>query len=167
MVVISIDVPQRSWYATVAKYLHETVNVLLVVVMRIPKHSRIRYIRLGTSFVGSIQGWKFDRVSGKENWKVVEYGVLVSLLCEQLQSPTSYISHGFRCTFLPSQSRQTGKCFYLFPDATEEGRGGNVRYVVSYFKFTPCSCYLRMNDSLEYPLTLKMGQLHKKLSILE
>jgi hypothetical protein len=67
MVSKAIDVTKRSWDTPRAEELHETVSALLVVVMKIPKHARIRHSSLWVALVGSIQRRKLGGITDEED----------------------------------------------------------------------------------------------------
>ena len=94
MISVSVDVADRLWNTSCTKELHQAVNAFLVVIVKVPEAVWVWNVGLRIALVGSVEGRKLDRIADEEDWQIVKHKVLVSLLCEQLQSPASDITDG-------------------------------------------------------------------------
>jgi hypothetical protein len=90
----AIDVPQRRRNTTLSKEVHQSMDTLRVVQMKVPKHSVIRNISLGMSFMTAIHGRKLDRISDEEHGQIVEDKVLDTLFGVEFGSPAANITDG-------------------------------------------------------------------------
>lgn len=96
----TINVAKRRWDSTLTKQMHQRMDALWVVDVKIPKHSVVGHICLWVSFMGAIHGGKLDRVPNKEYWKIVENKVLNTFLSIKLGRPATDITNCIAGTFL-------------------------------------------------------------------
>lgn len=112
----SIDVPQRSRYASLTDEVHQCVNPFRIVDVVIPEHIVVRYEGPRMPFVASIHAGKLDRISNEEDRQIVEDEVLIAIFREELHRPSAHISHSVAGTFLTGYRRDASQHFSLLPD---------------------------------------------------
>lgn len=111
----SIDMSQRCGYTPCPKKMHQSVNALRVVQMKIPKHGVVGNISSGMSLVAPVHGWELDWITNEENGQVIEDEVLDAILGVKFGGPAANIANRIAGSLLPSNSRNSGEDFGLFP----------------------------------------------------
>ena len=89
----AINVSQGSRNTTRSKQVHQSVNPLGVVHVKVPKHGVVWHIGLRMSLVTAVHGRKLDRVTDEEDRKVVEDKVLDTILGIKLCRPASNVAN--------------------------------------------------------------------------
>lgn len=139
----------------------------------------------GMTLVRSVNRGEFDWVSDEEHrlenfsthttstWRTesatynaVEDKVLVALFSEDLHRPAPHIPNSLGCASLRSHSGDTHKNFGLFANPIEESSRSDIRIVVSYFKFAPCTNGRSMHGTLGNALPTEVGQSLDELGVL-
>lgn len=96
----TIDVSQRRRNATLSKEVHQGMNTLRVVQMKVPEHGIIRNIRLGMSLVTAVHGRKLDRISDEEHGQIIKDKVLDTLFSVEFGRPAANITDSIAGSFL-------------------------------------------------------------------
>lgn len=181
----AIDVPQGSWDTTRSKQVHQSVNTLRVVFVKVPEHGVIRNIGLRVSLVASIHGRKLDRVPDEEDRKVIEDEILDTLLSIKLCCPTSNISNCIAGSLFTTDCGDASQNLGFLSNASEKVCIGQIRDVFEDFKLAkgtsslcvhapvkenePCTCVVAMK--LLLPLwnafTCKMSEDFDSIGIAQ
>lgn len=88
-----IYVSQRKRNTSLTKKMHQSMDSLWVVKMKVPEHSIVGYIGLWVSFMAPIHRWKFDRIPDEKYWEVIEDKVLNTFLGIKFSCPASNIAN--------------------------------------------------------------------------
>lgn len=100
----AVDVFDRLGNTSPSKKVHEGVDPLWVVLVKIPKHGIIWDVGSGVSLMAAVHRRKFDGISDEEHRKIVEDEVLNTLLRVKLGCPSSHIANSIARTFFPTNS---------------------------------------------------------------
>lgn len=115
--------------------MHESVDSLGVILVKVPKHGVIRYICLGMSLVAPIHGGEFNGIPDEEDGQIVEYKVLHALLGIKLCGPAPNIANGVTRSFFSTNGRDAGQDWRLLANSSEELGIGQIRYILENFEF--------------------------------
>lgn len=130
----AIDVPQRSRDSAWPKQVHQSMDALGVVLVKVPKHGVIRTIGLRVPLVAAVHGRELDRVPDEEDGKVIKDKVLDTLLGIELCCPAAHIANGVAGPFFAADCRDASEELGFLADASEEICIGEVRYILEDFK---------------------------------
>ena len=137
MYTITIDMPQARGDASLPKEMHQRMDPLLIIHMKVPKHVRVRNIRTGVLLMAPVHRRKLNRIPDKKHGKIIAYEVLVPLLRKKLERPPTDVAHGIARTLLPRHRRYTRQHRRLPADLGEEVRVREVGDVVRDLKLAP------------------------------
>jgi hypothetical protein len=113
----AVYVPQRSRNASLSKQMHQSMNALWVINMKVPKHGIIRNIRLRMTLVAPVHGRKLDGVPDEKHGQVVKDKVLDALFGVKLGCPASDIADCVTGSFFTADGGESGENLCLFADA--------------------------------------------------
>ena len=116
----AVNIPQRSRNTTLSKQVHQSMNALWVINMKVPKHGIIRNIRLRMTFVAPVHGRKLDWIPDEKHGQVVKDKVLDTLFGVKLCRPASDIANCVAGSFLAADGGHSGENLCLFANAGEE-----------------------------------------------
>lgn len=144
----SIDVTKRGWNTPLAKQVHQGVDALGVVNVKVPKHAVVRHVGLRVPLVGSVHGGELDGVPNEKDRQVVKDKILNTLFGVELGSPAADITHGIAGALHAADGRDAGQDGRLLAYARKELGIGNVRDVFQNLKFSKGPCCLGVDASI-------------------
>lgn len=130
----AIDVPKGSWDTTRSKQVHQSVDTLRVILVKVPEHGIIRDVGLGVSLVATVHGRKFDRIPDEEDRKVIEDEILDTLIGIELCCPASNISNCVAGSLFTTDRGDASQNLGFLPNASEKIRIGQIRDILEDFK---------------------------------
>ena len=89
----AVDVSKRGWNASLAEQVHQSMDPLGVIYVKVPKHAVVRNVCLGMTLMRAVHGWKLDGISNEEYWQVVEDKVLDPFLRVKFGRPAANITN--------------------------------------------------------------------------
>lgn len=110
---------------------------------------------------------EFGRIPDKEHGGIISYHIIISIFGVEFNSKSSRISLCIIGTLFSSYGRKSSENRGSFSNGIKEFSFCIFCYIVGYFKISPSTRSLGMNNSFRNSFSVEMSKLINKMGVLD